>query len=64
MEFSESQKGPWCNEGIRERNLYYLKGSTVTCSLTVSVVRGENATQLCHMRLGHAGEKFMQALAK
>jgi len=64
MKFSRSQRGPWCDEGIRNRNLYYLKGSTVTCSLTNSVVPGENVTQLCHMRLGHAGEKFTQALAK
>jgi len=46
------------------RNLYYLKGSTITGSLTVSVVSDVDATQLWHMRLGHAGEKFMQALAK
>ena len=59
-----SQKSPWCDEETRDRNLYYLKGSTVTCSLTASAVPGENATQLCHMRFGHAGEKFMQALAK
>ena len=33
-------------KGIRYRNFYYLKGSTVTCSLTTSVVSDEDATQL------------------
>jgi len=50
--------------GIKDRNLYYLKGSVVTGSLTVSVFSDVNATQLWHMRLGYAGEKSMQALAK
>jgi len=46
----------------RDRNLYYLKGSTVTNSLIASVVSDENATQLWHIRLGYAGEKSMQPL--
>ena len=46
-------------KGIRNRNLYYLKGSIVTASLTASVVSNEDATQLWYMRLGHAGEKSM-----
>jgi len=41
-------------KGIRDRNLYYLKDSIVTGSLTSSVVSDEDATQLWHMRLGHA----------
>jgi len=51
-------------KGIRDRNLYYLKGSTFTGSLTASVVSDVDATQLWHMRLSHAGEEPMQALVK
>jgi len=51
-------------KGIRDRNLYYLKGSTVTGPLTASVVSNEDATQLWHMRFSHAGEKSMQVLTK
>jgi len=51
-------------KGIRDRNLYYLKGNTVISSLTASVVTDVDATQLWHIRLGHAGEKSMQALTK
>jgi len=51
-------------KGIKDRNLYYLKGSIVTGSLTASVVSDVDATQLWHMRLGHAGEKSMQVLIK
>ena len=32
--------------------------------MTASVISDEDATQLWHMRLGHVGEKFMQALVK
>ena len=49
---------------IRDRNLYYLKESTVTVSLTASVVSDVDATQLWYIKLGHTGEKFIQALAK
>jgi len=33
-------------KGIKDMNLYYLKGSTVTGSLTASVVSDVDATQL------------------
>ena len=33
-------------KGIKDRNLYYLKGSTVTGSLTAPVVSDVDATQL------------------
>ena len=46
-------------KGARDRNLYYLKGSTVTSALTASVDSDDDTTKLWHMRLGHAGEKFM-----
>jgi len=46
-------------KGARDRNLYYLKGSTVTSALAASVDSDDDTTKLWHMRLGHAGEKFM-----
>ena len=51
-------------KGARDINLYYLKNSTVTGVMTVSVDLDEDATDMWHMRLDHAGEKSMQALAK
>ena len=41
------------------RNLYYLKGSTVTGHVAASTSQKEDSTQLWHMRLGHAREKSM-----
>ena len=51
-------------KGVSNRNLYYLKGSTVTGALKVSTDLNDEATKLWHMRLGHAGEKSKQALTK
>ena len=51
-------------KGIIDRNLYYLKGRTITGSLTASVVSNKDASQLWHMRFDHAGNKSMQALTK
>ena len=51
-------------KGVRDKNLYYLKSSTVTCALTTSVDSDNDATKLWHMSFGHTGEKSMQALAK
>ena len=52
--------------GIRRNNLYYYQGSTVIG--TAATASGEDkeseATKLWHMRLGHAGEKSLQILAK
>ena len=48
----------------RDRNLYYLKGSTVTGTLAASVGEDVEPTRLCHMRLGHTGEKSLKALAR
>jgi len=50
-------------KGIKNMNLYYSKGSTMTCVLAIAVDSDEDA-KLWHMRLGHAGEKCMQALMK
>jgi len=40
---------------IRDRYLYYLKGSAVTDPLMALVVSDVDATQLWHMRIGHTG---------
>ena len=54
-------------KGIRKNNLYYYQGSTVvgtTAAAISSTKKDAEATQLWHMRLGHAGEKSLQTLAK
>ena len=47
-------------KGVRARNLYYLKGSTVTGALAASVDSDDDNTKLCHIRLDHA----MRSLCK
>ncbi|KAH9771353.1 Integrase catalytic domain-containing protein [Citrus sinensis] len=53
-------------KGTKRNNLYYFQGSTVIGS--ASPVSGKDAdseaTKLWHMRLGHAGKKALQTLAK
>ncbi|KAG8480138.1 hypothetical protein CXB51_024910 [Gossypium anomalum] len=53
-------------KGTRRNNLYYLNESIVIGStLTVSTKDTDSeATRLWHIRLGHAGEKALQTLAK
>jgi len=51
-------------KGVRNKNLYYLKGSTVTGVLVVAADSDEDTTKLWHMGLGRAGEKSIQALAE
>lgn len=46
-------------KGVRERNLYYLKGSTVTCVLAGSIGSNDDTSRLWHMRLGHVNEKSL-----
>jgi len=53
--------------GKRKNNLYYYQGSTVVgavTTITSSTTKDAEATKLWHMRLGHAGEKSLQILAK
>ncbi|KAM5552956.1 hypothetical protein ABKV19_025277 [Rosa sericea] len=51
--------------GTRDRNLYFLQGSTVTSETAISETTDDaDTTRLWHMRLGHAGEKAMQGLVK
>ncbi|KAE8725113.1 hypothetical protein F3Y22_tig00009009pilonHSYRG00067 [Hibiscus syriacus] len=52
-------------KGIRKNNLYYYQGSTIIGAVAVASGGDDlDATQLWHMRLGHAGEKSLQILAK
>jgi len=51
-------------KGVRRNNLYYLKGSTVTGQVATSTHSDTDSTRLWHMRLGHTGEKSLQALTK
>ena len=51
-------------KGVRRSNLYYLKGTTVTGQVTISTDSNDDSIRLWHMRLGHTGEKHLQALLK
>ncbi|KAI3462209.1 hypothetical protein Pfo_018872, partial [Paulownia fortunei] len=54
-------------KGIRRNNLYYYQGSTVIGTASAAISNNDKdfeATRLWHMRLGHAGEKSLQTLAK
>ena len=51
-------------KAVRQNNLYYLKGSTITGQVATSTDSDEDSTRLWHMRLGHTGEKSLQALAR
>ncbi|KAE8717034.1 cytochrome P450 71A9-like [Hibiscus syriacus] len=52
-------------KGIRKNNLYYYQGSTIIGAVAAASGGDDlDATQLRHMRLGHAGEKSLQILAK
>ncbi|KAI9170365.1 hypothetical protein LWI28_026845 [Acer negundo] len=54
-------------KGTRQRNLYFLDGYTVTGRAAVSSNSDDEASdtsRLCHMRLGHVGEKALQGLVK
>jgi len=49
---------------VRQNNLYYLKGSTVTGQVATFTDSDGDSTKLWHMRLEHTREKSLQALAK
>jgi len=51
-------------KGVRWNNIYYLKGSTITGQVATYIDSDDDSTRLRHMRLGHIGEKSLQALAK
>ncbi|KAE8654946.1 hypothetical protein F3Y22_tig00117034pilonHSYRG00285 [Hibiscus syriacus] len=51
--------------GIRKNNLYYYQCSTIIGAVAAASRCDDlDATQLWHMRLGHAGEKSLQILEK
>ncbi|KAG6387214.1 hypothetical protein SASPL_152400 [Salvia splendens] len=54
-------------KGMRNNNLYYYQGSTVVgtvATATSSNNKDAEVTKLWHLRLGHAGERSLQILAK
>ena len=51
-------------KGVKDWNLYYLKGSIVTSTLAALVDSDDDATKLWHMRLGYPSEKFIHTLTK
>ena len=51
-------------KGVRRNNLYYLKGSIVTGQVETSISSDDVYTYVWQMRLGHGGEKSLQAPAK
>ncbi|KAI4331921.1 hypothetical protein L6164_016867 [Bauhinia variegata] len=53
-------------KGVRKNNLYHYQGSTAVGIAAAAVEADKEAemTKLWHMRLGHAGEKSLQTLAK
>jgi len=51
-------------KGLLHNNLYCLKGITVIGQVATSTNSNDDFTQLWHLRLRHAGEKSLQAIAK
>jgi len=51
-------------KGVCRNNLNYLKGSTIIGHVATSTDSDDDSTILWYMRLGHTGEKPLQALAK
>ena len=51
-------------KGVCRNNLYYVMGSTVTRRVATSISSDGDCTQVWHMRLGHIGEKSLQAPTK
>ena len=51
-------------KGVRRNNLYYLKGSTVTSQVETSDSSDDGCTKVWQIKVGHEGEKSLQAPAK
>ena len=51
-------------KGVRRKNLYYLKGSTVTGQVETSSSSDDSCTKVWQVKVGHGGEKSLQAPAK
>ena len=50
-------------KGVRWGDLYYLKGSTVTGQVETSSSLDDSCTKVWQVKVGHGGEKSLQALA-
>jgi len=46
-------------KGVRRNNLYYLKGSTVTNKVAISIDSDDDSIRLWHMRLRHTSKKSL-----
>ena len=46
-------------KGVRRKNLYYLKDSTVIGHVKTSISSDDVCTQVWQMRLGHGGENSL-----
>ena len=46
-------------KAVRQNNLYYLKGSTVTGQVATFTDSDDDSTRLWHMRFEHTGEKSL-----
>jgi len=51
-------------KGVHRNNLYYLKGSIITGQVEISISSDHICTQVWQMRVGHGGEKSLQAPIK
>ena len=51
-------------KGIRRDNLYYLKGSAVTGQMETSNSSYDDCTEVWQVKVGHRGERSLQAPAK
>ena len=51
-------------KGVCQDNLYYLKGSTVTGQVETSSSLDDSCTKVWQVKVGHGGEKSLQALSK
>jgi len=51
-------------KGVRQNNLYYLKGSTVIGQVETSISLDNVCTRVWQVKVGHEGEKSLQAPVK
>ena len=64
MEFSRWPKAQLWFWRPSARIISYLKGITVTGQVAISTDTDDDSTRLWHKRLGHTGEKSLQAFAR
>ena len=51
-------------KGVHRDNLYYLKGSTITCQVDTSSSSDNGCPEVWQVKVGQAGERSLQAPAK